>query len=350
MRTQPGRLSAQRPPPSSLNEKGFIATAIGVVLLISPYLLKGSAAVNTVIAAVQPLGWAALALGLGLMALHVLVERRRALQQMEDEPPASRFQHSVLPEELLNPPTRIRLEPMAEPYESWGACTEPATEPPTEAPSTLPSTLGGPSTLPSTLDPLEAAHEPQQRVRATAWGPQVLEQIEWQRFEAVCQALFAQAGFQPRAQPLGTGGGVDLWLHSRHAQGPVALGRCRHWLDRAVSLRELKDFHGKLAAHQLRRGSYVTSGGYTQEALEFAHAQGINLLDGRSLLALIAKRRPEQQQALLETAYEGEYWRPTCASCGTKMVERGSEAEGGVYWGCRGYPRCRHVLPLLRAL
>ncbi|MEK9804655.1 MAG: hypothetical protein VW475_14750, partial [Curvibacter sp.] len=120
MRTQPGRLSAQRPPPSSLNEKGFIATAIGVVLLISPYLLKGSAAVNTVIAAVQPLGWAALALGLGLMALHVLVERRRALQQLEDEAPASRFQHSVLPEELLNPPTRIRLEPMAEPYESWG--------------------------------------------------------------------------------------------------------------------------------------------------------------------------------------------------------------------------------------
>jgi restriction system protein len=338
MRTQPGRLTDHRLPPSSLNEKGFIATAIGVVLLISPYVLKGSAAVNTVIAALQPLGWVALGLGLLLMVVHMLRQRRRETMPLEDEAPVSRFQHSVLPEELLNPPTRIRLEPMAEPDDGWAAPTDP--------PSTIPSTLGGPSTLPSTLDPLHDVALP--RVRATTWGPQVYAHIEWRRFETVCLALFAQAGFQPRAQPLGTEGGVDLWLHSRHAQGPVALARCRHWLSRPVGLRELKDFQGKLAAHQLRRGSYVTSGGYTREALEFAHREGINLLDGQALLALIAKRRPEQQQALLDAAYEGEYWRPTCANCGTKMVERSSDVDDSSYWGCMSYPRCRQMLPMLQ--
>lgn len=335
MRTQPGRLTEHRLPPSSLNEKGFIATAIGVVLLISPYVLKGSAAVNAVIAQIQPLGWVALGLGLLLMGLHTLRQRRQETMPLEDEAPVSRFQHSVLPEELLNPPTRIRLEPMAEPDDAWGATTD--------SPSTIPSTLGGPSTMPSTLDPLHDVAPP--RVRATAWGPEVYAHIEWRRFETVCLALFTQAGFQPRAQSLGAGGGVDLWLHSRHAQGPVALARCRHWLSQPVGLRELQDFQAKLAAHQLRRGSYVTSGGYTREALEFAHREGINLLDGQSLLALIAKRRPEQQQALLDAAYEGEYWRPTCANCGTKMVERESEHEGS-YWGCMGYPRCRNVLPM----
>lgn len=338
MRTQPGRLADHRLPPSSLNEKGFIATAIGVVLLISPYVLKGSAAVNTVISALQPLGWVALGLGLLLMGVHMLRQRRRETMPLEDEAPVSRFQHSVLPEELLNPPTRIRLEPMAEPDDGWAAPTDP--------PSTIPSTLGGPSTLPSTLDPLHDVAAP--RVRATAWGPQVYAHIEWRRFETVCLALFAQAGFQPRVQPLGTEGGVDLWLHSRHAQGPVALARCRHWLSRPVGLRELKDFQGKLAAHQLRRGSYVTSGGYTREALEFAHREGINLLDGQALLALIAKRRPEQQQALLDAAYEGEYWRPTCANCGTKMVERSSDVDDSSYWGCMSYPRCRQMLPMLQ--
>ena len=143
MRTQPGRLTEDRLPPSSLNEKGFIAAAIGVVLLISPYLLKGSAAVNAVIAQIQPLGWVALGLGLLLMGLHMLRQRRQATMPLEEEAPVSRFQHSVLPEELLNPPTRIRLEPMAEPNDHWGAPTDP--------PSTIPSTLGGPSTLPSTL-------------------------------------------------------------------------------------------------------------------------------------------------------------------------------------------------------
>ncbi|MBX9871995.1 MAG: restriction endonuclease [Burkholderiaceae bacterium] len=284
----------------------------------------------------QPLGWVALGLGLLLMGLHMLRQRRQETMPLEDEAPVSRFQHSVLPEELLNPPTRIRLEPMAEPDDAWGSPADP--------PSTIPSTLGGPSTMPSTLDPLHDVAPP--RVRATAWGPQVYAQIEWRRFETVCLALFAQAGFQPRAQPLGTSGGVDLWLHSRHAQGPVALARCRHWLSQPVGLRELQDFQGKLAAHQLRRGSYVTSGGYTREALEFAHREGINLLDGQALLALIAKRRPEQQQALLDAAYEGEYWRPTCASCGTKMVERSSDHDDSSYWGCMGYPRCRNVLPM----
>ena len=102
-------------------------------------------------------------------------------------------------------------------------------------------------------------------------------------------------------------------------------------------------------AYQQRRGSYVTSGGYTREALEFAHREGINLLDGQSLLALIAKRRPEQQQALLDAAYEGEYWRPTCANCGTKMVERIASRHGTTFWGCADYPRCRNTLRVVGA-
>lgn len=62
-------------------------------------------------------------------------------------------------------------------------------------------------------------------------------------------------------------------------------------------------------------------------------------------MALIAKRTPEQQQELLDVAYEGEYWRPTCASCGTKMVERSRSSDGGLFWGCTNYPRCKRTLP-----
>ena len=339
MRTQPGQLhDSRQSSSSSLSEKGFIAAAIGVVLLISPYVLKGSASVNAVTTALQPMGWGALILGLLLMGLNVLRRRSRGARHVEDAP-VSRFQHSVLPEELLNPPTRIRLEPMDDKAdEIWRNST-------TDPSSTMPSTL---DTVPASLDPDVAPtrHTP----RTYEWTAQVYEQIEWRRFEAVCEALFAQAGFQPKAQGLGSTGGVDLWLQSRHAQGPVALARCRHWLGRPVGVRELRDFHGKLSSNQLRRGSYVTSGGYTQEALEFAHAKGINLLDGTALLALIAKRRPEQQQTLLNIAYEGEYWRPSCASCGNKMVERGSEADGSAYWACINYPRCRNILPMMYPL
>ena len=93
--------------------------------------------------------------------------------------------------------------------------------------------------------------------------------------------------------------------------------------------------------HQLHNGSYVTSSTFTAEAAAFAKANGIQMLDGAALLKLIGQRTPEQQAALLAVAYEGEYWRPTCASCGTKMVEKTSTKKAGSFWGCANYPKCR---------
>ena len=183
--------------------------------------------------------------------------------------------------------------------------------------------------------------------RATAWSAQVFEAIEWRRFEAVCEALFAQAGFETKSQSHGADGGVDIWLHSRSAAGPVAVVQCKHWRGKPVGVKELREFLGVMASHQLKRGSYATSSRYTADAQEFAKSNGINALDGSGLLALIATRTPEQQQALLDVAYEGEYWLPTCASCGIKMLERKPAKGGAAFWGCANFPRCRSTLPML---
>ncbi len=183
-------------------------------------------------------------------------------------------------------------------------------------------------------------------LRATAWSTQVFEAIEWRRFEAVCEALFAQAGFETKSQAHGADGGVDIWLHSRSAAGPVAVVQCKHWRSKPVGVKELREFLGVMASHQLKRGTYATSSRYTADAQEFAKGNGINALDGGGLLALIAKRTPEQQQALLDVAYEGEYWRPTCASCGVKMLERKPAKGGAAFWGCTNFPRCRSTLQM----
>jgi hypothetical protein len=55
---------------------------------------------------------------------------------------------------------------------------------------------------------------------------------------------------------------------------------------------------------------------------------------------------PEQQRALLERVDEGGYWRPTCASCGQKMVSRSPRKGGKDFWGCADFPRCRSTLPM----
>jgi restriction system protein len=165
----------------------------------------------------------------------------------------------------------------------------------------------------------------------------------------VCEALFGQAGFETRAQSHGADGGVDIWLHSRHSLGPAAVVQCKHWLGKPVGVKEMREFYGVMASHKLQRGTYATSSTFTPDALRFAKGNGISALAGDALLALIAKRTPDQQQALLVTAYEGEYWKPTCASCGVKMVDREKKKGGNNFWGCPRFPRCRAVLPMRAA-
>lgn len=116
-----------------------------------------------------------------------------------------------------------------------------------------------------------------------------------------------------------------------------------------MRVKELREFFGVMALHQLKRGTYATTSTYTPDAQQFAKSVGINALDGAGLLKLIATRTVEQQQALLEVALEGDYARPTCASCascGVKMVERTPSSAGARFYGCSHYPRCKSRLPM----
>ena len=191
-------------------------------------------------------------------------------------------------------------------------------------------------------EPQGATHRGQ-RPPSDVWSARVFEDIEWRRFEALCASLFGQAGFETRAQSHGADGGVDIWLYSQHAEGPAAVVQCKHWIGKAVGVKEMREFYGVMASHKLQRGTFATTSTFTSDARQFAKDNGISALDGQGLLALISRRTPEQQESLLAIAYEGEYWRPTCASCGLKMVERSARRS---FWGCVNFPHCRFTLPV----
>jgi restriction system protein len=171
--------------------------------------------------------------------------------------------------------------------------------------------------------------------RSVSWNKQVFADIEWRRFEAVCERLFAQSGFKTKSQSHGADGGVDVWMYSAHAEGPVSIAQCKHFRSKEVDVKLMREFFGVMASHKLQRGTFVTTSTFTADAQKFANENGINALDGDKLLKLIATRTPEQQKELLDIAYEGEYSIPTCASCGIKLVKRTK------FWGCSNYPKCR---------
>lgn len=180
--------------------------------------------------------------------------------------------------------------------------------------------------------------------RPASWGPDVLDVIEWRRLEALVDALFHQAGFETRSQSHGADGGVDVWLHTPLApEKPVGVVQCKHHR-KPVGVDKVRELRGVMAAHGVGRGQFVSTAGFTADALAFGRANEINLLDGTALLGLIGRRSPEQQAELLAVATEGEFWRPTCAGCGVKMVERTPRGGGRAFWGCVNYPGCRSTL------
>lgn len=196
-----------------------------------------------------------------------------------------------------------------------------------------------------------AAHKPEPgEVPASppeAWSAAVFEVIEWRRFEAVVEALFSQAGFETRSQSHGADGGVDIWLHSRSVPDrPVSVVQCKHWLGKRVGVDKIRELRGVMAAHGVKRGQFATTSTFTPDAVAFARENGVNLLDVNALLALIAQRTPEQQQALLEVALEGDYWRPTCVNCGGKLVELTAKQGVSRFWGCPAFPKCRTTMPM----
>ena len=191
------------------------------------------------------------------------------------------------------------------------------------------------------IDAARTQREPPRRPPAH-WSRDVFELIEWRRFEAVVETLFAQAGFATRSQPHGADGGVDVWLYSlHHADGdaPVSIVQCKQWMRHKVGVKEVRELRGVMAQHGIVRGQFVTTSDFTTDAREFAEGNGIGLHDVDGLLRLIATRQPKQQEALLRVAFEGDWWRPTCASCGIKLVERTARQSGRAFWGCENFSR-----------
>ncbi len=137
------------------------------------------------------------------------------------------------------------------------------------------------------------------------WTLDVFAAIDTRHFAALCEAWFTWAGFDTRSESHRADEGVDIWLHAPRMPGPVAIVRCKHWLDKPVGLQEMQEFGGLVSAHKTAHGTYTTTSTYTQEALDYALQNGIDAVDGRGLLRRIQSRTRQSQQALLAVAFNG---------------------------------------------
>lgn len=199
-------------------------------------------------------------------------------------------------------------------------------------------------------DPILAAppSPPAAPTSPNEWTRELLQDIEWKRFEDLCQKFYEAKGIRAACTPLGPDGGIDIRLYQDGSGQATAIVQCKAWGDSFVGVKPIRELLGVMVHEKVEKAFFMTSGNYSDEAKAFAGPNRITLIDGTLLLAMI-KRLPEAAQAaLLQFATAGDYNVPSCPSCGTKMrLVPGKEGKRD-FWGCKSFPRCRQKLGVRR--
>jgi restriction system protein len=176
-------------------------------------------------------------------------------------------------------------------------------------------------------------------------GIESIRSLPWKRFEELLGEAYRRQGFTVFENPgKGTDGGIDLTIKRG---GETHLVQCKHWKTYKVGVKVVREMLGLVTAHGATGAVVVTSGAFTKEAIDFAKTQRVELVNGHDLVRMIGavQATPTMTAAPVVAASRTR----TCPECGKQLVlrmaKRGRNA-GGEFWGCTGYPDCRHTEPV----
>jgi restriction system protein len=171
-------------------------------------------------------------------------------------------------------------------------------------------------------------------------GLESIRALSWKRFEELLGEAYRRQGFTVFENPgKGADGGIDLTIKRG---GETYLVQCKQWKTYKVGVKVVREMLGLVTAHGATGAIVVTSGVFTKEAEAFAATQSIELVDGDALVRLIGEVQVRPAMVASTPAPVAR----VCPRCGQELVlrqaKRGPNA-GGRFWGCSGYPRCRHT-------
>ncbi|HZQ47852.1 MAG TPA: restriction endonuclease, partial [Verrucomicrobiae bacterium] len=109
-------------------------------------------------------------------------------------------------------------------------------------------------------------------------NPDWLKQLSWQDFEKLVANFYRQGGYS--VEEVGGGGadgGIDLILW-KNSQKTIV--QCKHWKTYKVGAEKVRELYGVQTSENAVKSILITSGIFTQEALNFAEGKPLELIDG----------------------------------------------------------------------
>jgi restriction system protein len=181
----------------------------------------------------------------------------------------------------------------------------------------------------------------------TAFSQELLDALEWRRFEQLVTWYFQKTGFEAKRSRVGADGGVDIHVYKPGEDRPFAYVQCKAWYAYKVGVKPIRELFGVMAADSVHTGYFITTGIFTAEAQEFAKGRDMKLVTGSYLLEKLNSLSEADRSELLHQVTAGDYTTPTCPRCDLKMVRR--TGPDGDFWGCSNYsrrPSCRQTFKM----
>jgi restriction system protein len=173
-------------------------------------------------------------------------------------------------------------------------------------------------------------------------GIDSLRALPWKQFEDLVGEAYRRQGYKVTAN-LGAGadGGVDLVLRR---DGKVTVVQCKQRQTNSISVQIVRELFGVMIDRRADAAKLVATTNFTPDAIAFARAKPIELVESDALLQLIrgVQRSAKIPSAIPQNSATSEA--PDCPQCGSTMVlkeARRGPCAGQSFWGCSRYPACR---------
>ncbi len=164
---------------------------------------------------------------------------------------------------------------------------------------------------------------------------QTVRDLHWRNFEELVAEAYRRQGYRVTEGGYGADGGIDLELRK---DGQLTLVQCKQWKTQKVGVNVVREMFGVLTAHQANHFIIISSGTFTQQAIDFAAGKPIELIDGPKLLALVNDVQVSPQVTIEKPK--------VCPKCSGELVERTAKRgpnAGNRFLGCSNFPKCRYT-------
>ena len=179
---------------------------------------------------------------------------------------------------------------------------------------------------------------------------ETIRALRWQDFEKLVGEAYRRQGYTiTETGGGGADGGIDLILKKN---GETIFVQCKHWKMRQVGVKIVRELLGVVVDSKASGGIVITSGTFSQDALDTSKGNPIELVDGKKLYAMIGDIKlsgvPSRQERpkAMGTPVQENPAPVLCPVCGMEMVLRTAKkgpSAGTKFYGCSRYPKCKGV-------